>query len=160
MKKILSYGGVALVFATINTFATLDSVIAKTDNSRLSNIDNYLQLSTGNWRLVKHSFQLHIPQNDKPLSELIIETPATVAVSNDIEVLDTMGQKVNINLSANGKQIVIDFPNKVISNTILLVNFNKVKEPITGSDSVYRLSAKVVGSDVVIPVGIATFKTF
>lgn len=158
MKKILTYAGAVIIFAG-NAFISVNYASAKTDNNQSSDIDNILQLSTNNWRLVKHSFQLHIPQNEKPLSQLIIETPSTVAVSNDIEVLDTTGRKININVSAKGKQIIIDFPEKVISSTKLLVNFNRVKQPIIGSASIYRLSAKVIGSDVEIPIGIATFKT-
>ncbi len=133
---------------------------AKTNDSLAPNVENKLQFTTTSWRLVKHSFRLNIPQNDKPLSQLIIETPSTVAVSNDIEVLYRNGQKVNINVSVNGKQIIIDFPEKVISNTKLLINLNKVKQPITGPASVYHLSVKVVGSDIEIPVGVAQFPTF
>ena len=83
-----------------------------------------------------------------------------MAVSNDIDVLDNSGQKININISVNGRRIIIDFPGKVISNTKLLIELNKVKQPTAGPDSVYSLSAKVVGSDSEIPVGVARFRTF
>ena len=52
------------------------------------------------------------------------------------------------------------FSKKDISNTTLLIELNKVKQPTLGPDSVYNLSAKVVGSDTEIPVGIARFRTF
>jgi hypothetical protein len=140
--------------------ANVDYAFAKTDDNQSSTIENQFQIFKNSWRLVKHSFQLHIPKSDKPLSQVIIETPSTVAVSNDIEVIDTTGQRVNVSISANGKQIILDFPNKVIQNTKLLVNLNRVRQPTSGAASVYKLSAKVVGSDTEIPMGVATFNTF
>ncbi len=119
-----------------------------------------MQFPAIQWRIVKHTFQLHIPRNNKALSQLIIDTPPTVAVSNDIEVLDENGQNININLSVNGRKIIIDFPETVLANTKLNVNLNKVKQPITGSASVYNFSVKVVDSNVEIPVGVAKFPTF
>ena len=59
----------------------------------------------------------------------------------------------------DGKRIIIDFPAKNISNTRLFVEFNKVKQPTFGSASVYSFFAKVVGSDVEIPVGKARLST-
>jgi hypothetical protein len=40
------------------------------------------------------------------------------------------------------------------------VNLNRVRQPISAADSVYKLSGKVVGSNTEISIGIATFKTF
>ena len=40
------------------------------------------------------------------------------------------------------------------------INFNKVKQPIRGPTSVYRFSAKGVGSNEEIPVGVARFRTY
>ncbi|BDA75802.1 hypothetical protein CAL7716_099680 (plasmid) [Calothrix sp. PCC 7716] len=159
MKTTLIYTGAMFVVAA-TAFTCADYASAVSDNTKHPNADSQYQFSIGNWRIVKHSFQLRIPKDGKPLSQLIIEAPSTVAVSNDIEVLNTKGQKININTFANGKQIIIDFPEKVISNTKLLVNLNRVRQPITGPASVYRLSAKVVGSDTEILMGEAQFPTF
>lgn len=133
---------------------------AKTDNSNVSNVENNAQFPTNRWRLVKHAFQLHVPRNTNALSQLIIDTSPTVAVSNDIDVLAQNGQQININIFTNGRRIIIDFSEKDISNTTLLVELNKVKQPTLGPDSVYNLSAKVVGSDAEIPIGVARFHTF
>lgn len=158
MKKLLTCAATfsLVILASISAGYTN----AKTDNSRVTNVENDLQSPTNSWRLVKHTFQLHIPRNISALSQLTIEAPSTVAVSNDIDVLAQNGQKISIDISVNGKTIIIDFPQKVISNTKLLVELNKVKQPIGGADSVYRLAAKVVGSDREIPVGTARFRTF
>ena len=158
MKKLLFCAAVSslAIIASISA----DYTNAKTDNNRVANVENDLQSPTNRWRLVKHTFRLHIPRNINGLSQLIIDTPPTVAVSNDIDVLAQNSQKININVSTIGRRIVIDFSKKDISNTTLLIELNKVKQPTLGPDSVYNLSAKVVGSDTEIPVGIARFRTF
>lgn len=158
MKKLLFCAAVSslAIIASISA----DYTNAKTDNNKVANVENDLESPTNRWRLVKHTFRLHIPRNINALSQLIIDTPPTVAVSNDIDVLAQNSQKININVSTIGRRIVIDFSEKDISNTTLLVELNKVKQPTLGSDSVYNLSAKVVGSDTEIPVGIARFRTF
>ncbi|MBP5973019.1 DUF2808 domain-containing protein [Brasilonema sp. CT11] len=156
MNKTLVY---ATAFALAS--ATLISAgysSAKTDD-RVPNVDNNVVFPSTAWRIVKHTFQLHLPQNNNALSELVIDVPSTVAVSNDIDVLDDKGQKININVSVNDRKIIIYFPKSIIYNTKLLIEFNKVKQPILGPASVYSLSAKVVGSDVEIPVGLARFPT-
>ncbi len=158
MKKLL-FCAAASSLAIIASISA-DYTNAKTDNNRVANVENDLQSPTNRWRLVKHTFRLHIPRNINALSQLIIDTPPTVAVSNDIDVLAQNSQKININVSTIGRRIVIDFSEKDISNTTLLVELNKVKQPTLGPDSVYNLSAKVVGSDTEIPVGIARFRTF
>jgi len=159
MKRILVYAAVfSLVIADL-IYATYAN--AKTDNNKLTNIDKTLQFYPTRWQLVKQTLQLHIPKNGKALSQLIIEVPPTVAVSNDIDILDDKGQKIKINISVNNKRIIIAFPEPVTSNTTKLkINFNKVLQPIIGSISIYHLSAKVVGSDVEIPVGVARFSSF
>ncbi|WP_017314048.1 DUF2808 domain-containing protein [Mastigocladopsis repens] len=134
----------------------------KTDDSRVPDVDNNVEFpsSPSRWRIVKHTFRVHIPQNNKALSQIIIDVPSTVAVSNDIVVSDENGQKINTNVSVNGRRIIVNFPETVIANTKLLIEFNKVKQPVNGPASVYSLSAKAVGSDVEIPVGLAQFSTF
>ncbi|WP_414530941.1 DUF2808 domain-containing protein [Nodularia chucula] len=154
MNKILIYTIMMFAF-TPTAFISFGHA-----NAKETHINNNLPYPTNSWRLVKHTFRLNIPQNKNALSQLIIETPSTVAVSNDIDALDVNGQKIDTNISVNGRQIIIEFPKKVISNTKLLVNFNKVQQPVTGTASVYRFSAKVVGSEVEIPLGVAQFPTF
>ncbi|MBW4624689.1 MAG: DUF2808 domain-containing protein [Brasilonema octagenarum HA4186-MV1] len=155
-KTLISAAAFALTSAAL-IFAGYAT--AKTDNNRVSNV-NDVNFPPNSWRIVKHTFRVHIPENNNALSQLIIDTPSSVAVSNDIDVLDNSGQKININISVNGRRILIDFPEKVISNTKLLIEFNKVRQPTVGPASVYSFWAKAVGNDTEIPVGTAQFSTF
>ncbi|NMF66138.1 hypothetical protein DP113_33140 (plasmid) [Brasilonema octagenarum UFV-E1] len=155
-KTLISAAAFALASAALISagYAT-----AKTDNNRVSNV-NDVNFSPNSWQIVKHTFQVHIPQNNNALSQLIIDTPSSVAVSNDIDVLNDKGQRININISVIGRRILIDFPEKVISNTKLVIEFNKVRQPTVGSASVYSFWAKAVGNDTEIPIGTAEFSTF
>ncbi|PMB09468.1 DUF2808 domain-containing protein [Fischerella thermalis CCMEE 5273] len=164
MNRMLIYAATFALAMSATSFANASIIsvgyaTANTDD-KVPNLDNSLQLPPIQWRLVKHSFRLHIPRNNKALSQLIIDAPPTVAVSNDIEVLDENGREININISVNGRKIIIHFPETVINNTQLNINLNKVKQPIQGSASIYKLLVKVVGSDIEIPVGVAQFTTF
>ena len=148
-----------LVYVAICSLATAALIYsgyanAKTDNNQVANIENSLQSPPAGWQLIKQTFRLHIPKNGNALSKLIIDVPSTVAVSNDIDILDDQGQKIKINISVNSRRVIIDFPEPVTSSTTSLqINLNKVLQPILSSTSTYHLSAKVVGSDVEIPVG-------
>ncbi|MDJ0801136.1 MAG: hypothetical protein QNJ51_30745 [Calothrix sp. MO_167.B12] len=161
MKIILIYIGTTVIFALSNTnLISSDYASAKANKSNIPNVDNP-QSTHNNWRLVKQSFRLYLPKNGNALSQIILDTPPTVAVSNDIDVFDDKSQKLNINVSVNGRKIIIDFPETVTSNTTnILISLNKVKQPTLGPVSIYRLSAKFVGSTVEIPVGVARFHTF
>ena len=157
MKKTIVHAA-AFTLATA-VFSSASYVSANPNNHGNFNFDKTAQILPARLRLVKQVFQLHIPKNQPPISQIIVEIPSTVAVSNDIAVRDEKRQKININISVDGKRIIIDFPAKNISNTRLFVEFNKVKQPTFGSASVYSFFAKVVGSDVEIPVGKARLST-
>ncbi len=134
---------------------------AKTNDNEATNIDSNFLYSPNRWQIVKQVFQLHVPKNGKPLEQLIIDTPSTVAVSNDIDVLDNQGKKINIHISVEGRRIIITFPETVKNDAEkILIAFNRVQQPINASTTVYELSAKVVGSNVEIPIGKAQFSTF
>ncbi|KAB8314330.1 DUF2808 domain-containing protein [Tolypothrix campylonemoides VB511288] len=158
MNKILVYTA-AFALATA-ALISASYATTKIDNSRVPNVDNNVEFPSSRWRIVKHTVRVRIPLDKNPLDQILIDVPSTVAVSNDIDVLNEKSQKININVSAHGRRIIIDFPEKVISNTKLLIQLNKVKQPVQGSASVYNISAKVVGSDEEIPVGVAQFPTF
>lgn len=157
MKKILISAVVLTLVSTVLMAPSYASFAI--DESRLSDVDGNVDSSPTRWRIVKQTFVLHFPETSKPVTQIIIATPSTVAVSNDIEVLEHRGRKISINVSVNGKNIILDFLEPVAPGSRIDINFNKVKQPILDSTSVYRLSAKVVGSNTEIPIGVAEFRT-
>lgn len=157
MKKILIY--------TVFTLASVALIYpeyasANTDNSRVLHVDKYVQFTPTRWQLVRHIFRFHLPQNSKPLSQIIITIPSTVAVSNDIDVSEQNGKKIDINIFINIKNdIILTFSEPVAPNTKFNINLNKVKQQILGTTSVYQFSAKFVGSDAEIPIGVEQVRT-
>lgn len=155
MKKTLIYTA-ALTLASAALISS-GYASATTDEGKVPPVEGNVQFSSTRWQLVKQIFVLNIPLNSNSITQIIIATPSTVAVSNDIDVLDHKGRKINTNVSVNGKKIILAFPEPVAHGIKLVISFNKVEQPTFGSTSVYRFSAKVFGSDVEIPVGIAQF---
>ncbi|OKH33012.1 hypothetical protein NIES2101_40315 [Calothrix sp. HK-06] len=158
MRKIINVGILAISAITI-IYAGYAS--AKINDSKPTSTENDTQLFPTQWQFVKQTFQIRVPKRGKPLKQLIIETPPTVAVSNDINVFDNKGKKVNIDISVDNRKIIITFPETVTSSTSkLLVSLNRVQQRTNESGTVYSLSAKVIGSDVEIPIGQAQFRNF
>jgi hypothetical protein len=157
MKKSMIY---ALTLALASTVFIPTYAEANGDNGMLPHIDGNSQFPQSKWIPVRHSFDLHIPKNSKPISQLIIKVPDVIRISdkNRIDVADTQGQKIDTNISVNGKIIVLTFPNTVAPNTKLEIDINNIKRPIGGNGPVYQMSVKFVGSDSVLPVGFAKYR--
>lgn len=96
MKRTQVYAAVCSVATVALVYAGYAN--AKMDNNKVADIENSLQSTPAGWQLVKQTFQLHIPKNGNALSQLIIDVPSTVAVSNDIDILDDKGQKLKLTL--------------------------------------------------------------
>lgn len=156
MKKTLIY---IVFFITNIAFIYPNYAIANINNRETSYFDKDTQFTSKDWQLVKHSFRFHLPQKSKPLSQIIITIPSTVAVSNDIDVLEQTGRKIDINISVIEGKIVLVFPSPVAPNTKFNINLNKVKQPVRGPASKYQFSAKFVGNDAEIPIGVVQFST-
>ncbi len=158
MKKSIIY---ALTLALASTlFIPTNYARANNDNATLPHIDGNSQFPQSKWAPVRHSFDLHIPKNSKAVSQLIIQVPDVIKISdkNRIDVVDTQGQKIDTSISVNGKIVVLTFPNTVAPNTKLEIDINNVKRLIRGNGPVYQMSAKFVGSDAVLPICLIRFR--
>lgn len=159
MKLLKSCSIVSLAIAAL-ICPSYASAKTDTDNGRVPQVDGNVQFPPTRWQLVKQTFVLNIPRNSNPITQIIIAAPSTVAVSNDIDVLEQNGKKININISVDGRNIILAFPEPVVPGIKLVINLNQVEQPIGGPTSIYRFSAKVVGSDAEIPVGVAGFRSY
>ena len=99
MKKTIVHAA-AFTLATA-VFSSASYVSANPNNHGNFNFDKTAQILPARLRLVKQVFQLHIPKNQPPISQIIVEIPSTVAVSNDIAVRDENRQKINISISVS-----------------------------------------------------------
>lgn len=136
---------------------------AKLNNGKVTHVDGNEQFPHTRWQIVRYTFQLHVPKNSNAINQLIIKVPDNIAENDDItniNVFNEKNEKLQTNVSINGRTILLVFPEAVAPNTKFYIDLNNVKRPTIGSNSLYRLSVKVVGSDGEIPIGVAQFHTY
>ncbi|MBD2772094.1 DUF2808 domain-containing protein [Iningainema tapete] len=162
MKKTLIYAGAALALATAVLIPS-SYASARSNDGRVPHIDGNMQFPPNRSRIVRHTVRLHVPQNSKAVTQLLINVPNNLTVSNDIkdiDVADENEQKINTNVSINSRTILLAFPEPVAPNTKFNIDLNNVKRSILGNGSVYRFWAKESGSDAEIPIGVAQFRIY
>ena len=162
MKKLLSYAAAFTVATT--ALISLGYASARADDGGITHIDGNVQFPPSRWRLVRHTFRLHVPQNSKAVTQLLIKVPHTVSVSNDInniDVVDKNNQKINTNVFVKNRTILLTFPELLAPNTKFNIALKNVKIQRThGNGYIYGFSAKVVGNNAEIPVGVAWFRNY
>ncbi len=160
MKKTLIYSTALVVILSL---LSSNYASAKNNNSSVTHIDGNVQFPLSRWQIVRHTFRIHVPKNSKAITELIINIPSNITLSNDIkniDIVDEKEQKINTNVSINGRTILLAFPEAVPPNTKFYIDLKNVKRPTISRNSIYHLSVKMVGSDAEIPIGIAEFHTY
>ena len=131
-----------------------------TDTRKLPYIGNTMQFPQGKARNFRHTFRLQIPQESSAISQLSIGVPAGLTVRNNITVTDQSGREINPNVSINGSQIILVFPEPVAPGTGLKINMNNVRRWGVSNAWLYHISAKFVGIGVEITLGVARFKVY
>ncbi|MEB3178114.1 MAG: hypothetical protein VKL59_03595 [Nostocaceae cyanobacterium] len=155
-----------LMFAATITCLTLALIpagytSAREDNGKFPHIDSNGQFPPIRWVTnVRHTIQVHIPQNSSAISQLHLEVPYGLTVKDDIQVSTKSGQTIQTNTSINGSKVVVTFLEPVTPGTKLIVELNHVKRTKITVPYSYRLSANIVGSNVAIPIGVAYFRMY
>jgi hypothetical protein len=155
MKLLMYLTALNLVVWTYIPAVYANSV---TDVIGFPHIGNTTQFPTGKWVTFRHTFQLQIPQNSSALSQLNIDAPAGLNVENNINISDESGRKIPATTSVNDNKITIVFPQAISPGNTITIDLNKVNRIGTSNAWLYRVSAKIVGFDTQIPLGIAQFR--
>ncbi|BAY20901.1 hypothetical protein NIES2100_06450 [Calothrix sp. NIES-2100] len=161
MNRLLIYAIVLSLGSTAIIAPSYASV--RTDNARVPHIDGNTQFPPTRWGIFKHTFRLHVPQNSKAVTQIIIKVPDNVTVNNDlinIDVVDENEHKINTNVSVNGKTILLAFPEPVAPNTKFNIELKKIKKRNLGNAYLYSFSVKEVSIDAPIPIGVAWFRIY
>ncbi|MBS3029043.1 MAG: DUF2808 domain-containing protein [Dolichospermum sp. DET50] len=164
MNKLLIYT-IALTLTTASLISP-SHASSRTNDGMVPHIDSNSQFPPTRWGIggtFRHTFRLHIPQNSKPVTQLLIKVPDDVTLNNDIKDINVVNeneQKINTNVSVTGKTILIVFTEPVAPNTKFEIDINKIKRQNLGNGSVYSFSAKEVGIDAIIPIGVAWFQLY
>lgn len=153
MRKLIFSAAVALVAVPIS---------AGYANARAGvnlHIDGAVQFPPTRWRIVRHTIRLHIPQGSSPLSQLIIDVPEGLLVSNNITINDdNLERKINANFSIMDNKVIINFPQPVVPDLKLKLDLNNVKRRGISNAWTYQVSAKFVGVNVAISIGTARIR--
>lgn len=155
MKKLIYLTTLSLMALTSVPTVYANSA---TDVIGLPHISSTTQFPQGKWGPFRHTFQLQIPQNSNALSQLNIDIPAGLSVKNDINIFDEAGRKISANTSVNENKITIIFPQPISSGNTISIDLNKVNRIGTSNAWLYRISARLVGIDTEMPIGIAQFR--
>ncbi len=105
----------------------------------------------------RHSFRLQIPSGSNALSRLTINVPDGLKVDNQITLSDKAARAINAHISVNGSKVTIEFPQSIASGTRLNIDMNNVRILGVSNAWVYPVTAKFVGLDADIPLGVARF---
>ena len=157
MARILFTAVLTLIVTSFNPTAYGKS-LATID--RVPRILSSVQFPQRKWRIVRHSFQVNIPQGSNAVSQLLISVPQGLTVSNNINVFDKYGKIIANSISKDGKKITISFSEPVAPGNRLKVIMKDVKTRGRSNAWLYPVSARIIGMNASIPLGIARFRVY
>lgn len=151
-----------LIYAAAFTLAISSTipVFAKSPNdAKVTHLGNSAAIpDTAQTYDATHKFDVHI--QGKAVSELIIELPEDVKITEGIEVNNKSGEEIPATVSINGKKATIAFSEAVNPGTSLSIQMQGVLTPIYANTWHYSVSAKKVGFKEEIPLGLARVNTY
>ncbi|XWK91729.1 MAG: hypothetical protein U7127_30920 (plasmid) [Phormidium sp.] len=155
MRTLICSAAVALVLA-----APFSAGNASASTVSTPHIHGAVQFPQSRLWIVRHTIRLHIPQGSSPLSQLIIDVPEGLVVSNNITLTEKSEREINANFSIMGNKVIVNFPQPVTSESKLELDLNNVRRRGTSNAWLYRISAKFVGTDRDMPIGIARIRVY
>ncbi len=106
-----------------------------------------------------HHFKLSVEGN--ALSQLSIDLPEGIRVSQGIEVTDQAGKKVDETVSINDRKVTVAFAQPVSPGTLLSVEMKGIRtSDYLGRAWLYPIYGEDVGMRVEIPLGTASIQTY
>lgn len=159
MRKALALIPVLTLATVLST--TVYRANARDDNGTYSHLDAHHNFPPTRADRVRHTFEVHVPKNSKPLTQVIIQVPEVVKWSRkaeDVVVTDGTGKKINPNVTIENKNIVLTFAETVTPNTNLEIDIENVRRVTQGNGPVYRLLAKFEGNETPMHIGTARFR--
>lgn len=162
MKKLLILYSTTLFFSSVALLSP-SGVSAYTDDGKIPHVDRNVQFPPTRWQIVRHTIWLHVPKHSKALTELSINVPKTITISNDlnnIKITDEKRRHINAKISFNNRNIKIVFAEPIPSNTKFMIEINHVQRQLFANSYTYELFAKFVGINADIPIGITQFHPY
>ena len=155
MKRLICSTAVALALTVPIAADYASARIGSTPH-----IDGAVQFPQTRARIVRHTIRLHIPQGRSPLSHLIIDVPKGLIVSNNITLTDDVKGKINADFSIVDNQVIVKISQPLASESKLKLVLNDVAIRGVSNAWLYRISAKSVGVNGEIPMGLAQIHVY
>ncbi|MFN6560485.1 MAG: DUF2808 domain-containing protein [Nostoc sp. ChiSLP01] len=112
-----------------------------------------------NWRIIRHTLKIEVPQNGKAISQLIIEAPANIVLRESIDVSEQYGKKNTAKVSIQGKKATLEFAELITPGTTIVVEMKNVKKTAaTSGDKLYKISAIFADMNTELPIGVAQLR--
>lgn len=157
MARILFTAVLTLIVTSFN-LAAYEKPLTAID--RVPRMVSSVQFPQSKWRIVRHSFQVNIPQGSNAVSQLLVSVPQGLTASNNINVFDKSGKIIANSISKDSKKITISFSEPVAPGNRLKVVMKDVKIMGRSNAWLYPVSARLVGINANIPLGIARFRVY
>ncbi|MEG4942398.1 DUF2808 domain-containing protein [Microcoleus sp. F4-D5] len=154
MRKLI-YAAVSLAIAVS---VSADCASARTKST--PHIDGAVQFPQTRSRIVRHTIRLHIPQGSSPLSQLTIDVPEGLRANNNITINKNSGESTNADVAITGNQVMVNFPQPITPDSKLEIILHNVKIRGTSNAWTYQVTAKFVGIDANIPLGLARIRIY
>jgi hypothetical protein len=91
----------------------------------------------------------------RSLTQLVIEAPAEVRLSDAIAITDQSGRPIDTTVSVNGQKATIAFVQAVAPETTLKLNLKNVRAPYDSPTWFFLVSSQLEGLNSEIPLGLA-----
>ncbi|AFZ33454.1 MULTISPECIES: DUF2808 domain-containing protein [Cyanophyceae] len=154
-----------LIFSTVFTIAIASSVPDALAGGVLRDAKASHLVHSGahpnNARLsATHHFEVHVQGGD--LSQLTIDVPKGMKVSDRIVVTDESGKKIDNTISVNDRKIAIAFSQPIRTGTTLSVSMKGVRSQLSllGRVWLYPVYARKTGMTEDIRIGMARIQTY
>ncbi|MBE9034906.1 DUF2808 domain-containing protein [aff. Roholtiella sp. LEGE 12411] len=161
MKITLIYAAVISLALSASVPVTYANTIKQAGNfPRVVSFEEFPQ-GIRHWKNIRHTFQIEIPQQSKALSQLIIDIPSNLTVSNDINIFDQSDKKITVDVSINGKKVILGFPEPIAPGTMLTIEMKNVKKSsVTNGNKLYKFFGKFIDINTEIPIGIVRLRVY
>lgn len=157
MKKILSTITIASLILYSPTIVLASEDISNEKATHLSDSAEISRVITSQGTI--HQFKVHVREN--PLSEVTINLPEKVETLEEIEVIDTNGQKLATEVNIDNGIANIAFFQPVPVNTFVSIKMHGIKDSgVSNRNWLYRVYGEEVGLTEDIPLGTAKIQTF
>lgn len=156
MRKIISLAGLCLIFSSSTSTALASG---KLEDYRTSHLLNSFAIPNAVYTMnATHKINIHVQA--QPISEIMINIPEQVKITQGIKVENKTGEMIDATVSIDGQTAKLVFSQPISPEAIISIIMSGVSTPRYSNNWQYRVSVQKVGFNEVIPLGISRIQTY